>query len=114
MQELQRWAFQNIKRIRTLNNEVQKSFTSPITIEDSMKKSAQFGMAEQGPSTAFQHLEVPIHSLGANTMLKPPQGMECNNTSPKTIEEFVKKSAQFGYGRTGSQFGISTSGGANT
>jgi hypothetical protein len=34
--------------------------------------------------------------------LRPPQGMECNNTSPKTIEDFVKKSAQFGYGRIGS------------
>jgi hypothetical protein len=61
MQEHQRWASQNIRRIRTLNNEVQKSLTSP-----------------------------------------------------KTVEDFVKKSAQFGYGRTGSQFGISTSGGANT
>jgi hypothetical protein len=40
MQELQRWAFQNVKRIRTLNNEVQKSLPSPKTIEDSLKKSA--------------------------------------------------------------------------
>jgi hypothetical protein len=36
-------------------------------------------------------------------MLRPPQGMECNNISPKTIEGFLKKSAQFSYGRTGSQ-----------
>jgi hypothetical protein len=40
MQELQRWAFQNVKRIRTLNNEVQKNLTSPNTIEDFVKKSA--------------------------------------------------------------------------
>jgi hypothetical protein len=59
-------------------------------------------MAEQGPGATFQHLEVPIHSLGADTMLKAPLGLECNNTSPKTIEDFVKKSAQFNYGRTGS------------
>jgi hypothetical protein len=75
MQELQRWAFQNIKRIRTLNNEVQKSLTSPKTIEDSVKKSAQFGygpMTEQSPSAIIQHLEVPIHSFGAEAMLRPP------------------------------------------
>jgi hypothetical protein len=28
--------------------------------------------------------------------------LENQLTSPKTIEDFVKKSAQFGYGRTGS------------
>jgi hypothetical protein len=40
-------------------------------------------------------------------MLKPPQGMECNNTSPKTIEDYMRKSAQFGYGRIGSWYNIS-------
>jgi hypothetical protein len=34
--------------------------------------------------------------------LRPPQGMEYNNTSPKTIEDSVERSAKFGYGRTGS------------
>jgi hypothetical protein len=34
--------------------------------------------------------------------LRPPQGMECYNTSPKTIEDYMRKSAQFGYCRTGS------------
>jgi hypothetical protein len=48
MQELQRWAFQNIKRIRTLNNEVQKSLTSLKTIEDFVGKSAQFGYGITG------------------------------------------------------------------
>jgi hypothetical protein len=52
-------------------------------------------MTKQGSSAAFQHLEVPIHSLGAEAMLRPPQGMECTNISPKTIEEFVKKRTQF-------------------
>jgi hypothetical protein len=74
--------------------------TSPKTIEDFVKKRTQFGMAEQDLTTTFQHLEVQLHSLGADTMLRPPQGMECNNTSPKTIEDFVKKCSQFGYGRT--------------
>jgi hypothetical protein len=102
MQELQRWAFQNIKRTKILKNEVQKNLTSPKTIEDSVKKSAQFGTTKKGHRTAFQHLEVPIHSLGAEAMLRAPPRMECNNTSSKTNEEFVKESAQFGYGRIGS------------
>jgi hypothetical protein len=48
-------------------------------------------MAEQGPSATFQHLEVPIHSLSANTMLRPPLGLENQLTSPKSLEDFVKK-----------------------
>jgi hypothetical protein len=71
-------------------------------------------MIEQDPSVAFQHLEGPIHSVGAGTMLKPPLGLENQLSSPITIEDFVKKSVEFGYGRTRSQFNISTSGGANT
>jgi hypothetical protein len=59
-------------------------------------------MAEQGPSIIFQHLEVPITSVDPDTMLRPPLGLENQLTSPKTIEDFVKKSAQFGYGRIGS------------
>jgi hypothetical protein len=59
-------------------------------------------MAEEGSSATFQHLEVPITSVGAYTILRAPLGLECNSTSPKTIEDFVKKSAQFGYGKTGS------------
>jgi hypothetical protein len=71
-------------------------------------------MAEQGLTTTFQYLEVPIISVGPDTMLRPPLGLENQLSSPKTIEDFVKKSAEFGYGRTRSQFGISTSRGANT
>jgi hypothetical protein len=93
MQELQRWAFQNIKRTKILKNEVQKNLTSPKTIEDSVKKSAQFGTTKKGHRTAFQHLEVPLHSIGADIMFRAPLGLECNNTSPKTNEEFVKESA---------------------
>ena len=70
-------------------------------------------MAEQGPNATFQHLEVPITSVSPDTMLRAPLGLECNNTSLKTIEDFVKKTAQFGYGRIGSSYNISTSRGAN-
>jgi hypothetical protein len=45
--------------------------------------------------------------------MRPPLGMENQLTSPKTIEDLVKKSVQFGYGRTGFQYDISTTGGAN-
>jgi hypothetical protein len=47
-------------------------------------------------------------------MLRPPQGMECTNTSPKTIEDYMRKSAQFDYGRIGSCCSISSPGGAHT
>jgi hypothetical protein len=43
-------------------------------------------MAEQGPSSGFQHVEVPIHSLDNDTMLAA-LGLENQLTSPKTIEE---------------------------
>jgi hypothetical protein len=59
-------------------------------------------MAEQGPSSTFQHLEVPITSVGPDIILRAPLGLENQLTSPKTTEDFVKKSAQFGYGRIGS------------
>jgi hypothetical protein len=40
-------------------------------------------------------------------------GMECDNTSPKTIKDCMKKSAHFGYGRTRSSCNSSFPGGAN-
>jgi hypothetical protein len=46
--------------------------------------------------------------------LRPPQTMECNNTSPKTIEDYMRKSAQFGYGKIGSWCNIPFLGGAST
>jgi hypothetical protein len=33
-------------------------------------------MAEQGPGAAFYSLEVPIHTVGTEAMLKPPLGVE--------------------------------------
>jgi hypothetical protein len=42
------------------------------------------------------------------------QNMEYTNTSPKTIKNYMKKSAQFGYGRIVSYWCISSSrGGLN-
>jgi hypothetical protein len=46
-------------------------------------------MAEQGPTVAFQHLEVPIHSFGTKDMLRPPPGVENQLTSPKTIDNTI-------------------------
>jgi hypothetical protein len=46
MQELQRWASQNLKRIRILNDEVQESLTSLKTIEVFVKKVPSSAMAE--------------------------------------------------------------------
>jgi hypothetical protein len=34
-------------------------------------------------------------------VLRHLQEMKCTNTSPKTIEDYMRKSALFGYGRTG-------------
>ena len=50
-------------------------------------------MAEQGPSATFQSLEVPQLVVGPNGSLRPPQGMECNNTSPKSIENYLRENA---------------------
>jgi hypothetical protein len=46
-------------------------------------------MAEQRHGATFHSLEVPIINVSLDTMLKPPQGMECNNTIPKTIEDYT-------------------------
>jgi hypothetical protein len=70
-------------------------------------------MAEQGPGAAFYSLEVPITSVGNDTMLRAALGLECNNTSPKTIEDYMRKSTQFCYGKIGSWYSISIPGGAN-
>jgi hypothetical protein len=47
-------------------------------------------MVEQGLSATFQHLEVPIISVGPDTMLRPPLGLENQLTSAKTTKDFVK------------------------
>jgi hypothetical protein len=42
-------------------------------------------MVEQGPTATFHSLEVPQQGVSSDTLLRPLQGMECNNTSPITI-----------------------------
>jgi hypothetical protein len=74
---------------------LENQLTSPKSIEDFVKKVPSSTMTKQDPNTIFQHLEVPTHSLGANTILRPPLGLENQLTSSKTIEDFMKKSAQF-------------------
>jgi hypothetical protein len=39
-------------------------------------------------------------------------GIECDNTSPKTIEDYMRKSLHFHYGRTQSAYNTSFPGGA--
>jgi hypothetical protein len=66
------------------------------------RSHTSFSLAEHGPGATFHSLEVSQLAVGSNTVLRPPQEMECNNTSPKSIEDYMRKSAQFGYGRIGS------------
>jgi hypothetical protein len=70
-------------------------------------------MAEQGPGTTLQSLEVQFTSVGPDTSMWAPLGFQCNHTSPTTIEDFMKKSAEFRYGRTGFWYNIAVPGGAN-
>jgi hypothetical protein len=57
-------------------------------------------MPEQGSAATFQCLRWRQLAVGPDGYLRLPQTMECNNTSPKTIEDYVRRSAQFGYGRS--------------
>jgi hypothetical protein len=59
-------------------------------------------MAEQSPSTTFHCLRWRQLAISPDGYLRPPQTMECNKTSPKSIEDYVRRSAQFGYGSIGS------------
>jgi hypothetical protein len=71
-------------------------------------------MAEQGPTIAFHLLEFCIHPLGTEGMCANLQGVKCSNTSPKTIDTYVRKSSNFGKcgnGRTRSYCSISSLGG---
>ena len=96
------WRCQCIASVLTLCWGHLWDWNATTQVQKSLKilwiKVSSSAMAKQSLSAAFQHLEGPIHSLGANTMLKAPLGLECNNTSLKTIDDFVKKSAYFGYG----------------
>jgi hypothetical protein len=55
-------------------------------------------MAKQGPRAILHSPEVPIISVGPDTSIWAPLQMECHNTSPKTIEDYMRKSAHFRYG----------------
>jgi hypothetical protein len=50
-------------------------------------------MAEQGPAAAFHLLEVPTHPLDIGGMLTHLQEVKCSDTSPKTIDAYMRKSA---------------------
>jgi hypothetical protein len=65
-------------------------------------------MVEQGPVGAFYLLREASTCFGSEACIGHLQEMECTNTSPKTMEDYMKKSAQFGYGRTGSCWCISS------
>ena len=68
-------------------------------------------MATQGPGVIFHLLEVSQQAISPNVLLRLAQEMECNNTSPKSIQDYMEKNAQFGYGRIGSWCNISFLGG---
>jgi hypothetical protein len=46
-------------------------------------------MAEQSRASAFGFLEVPIHPLGTEGVLRHLQEVKCFNTSPKTIDAYM-------------------------
>jgi hypothetical protein len=50
-------------------------------------------MAEQGRAATFHLLEVPIYPLGTEGVLRPLQEVKCSNTSPKTIDTYMRKGA---------------------
>jgi hypothetical protein len=70
-------------------------------------------MAEHGPRAILHSPEVPIISVRPNTSMRVALRMECNNTSPKTIKDCMRKSAHFCYGRTRSSCNSSFPEGAN-
>jgi hypothetical protein len=51
-------------------------------------------MAEQDPAVAFHFLEVCTHPLGTEGVYANLQGVKCSNTSPKTIDAYVRKSTE--------------------
>jgi hypothetical protein len=71
-------------------------------------------MAEQGPTRVFHLLGVASTCFGSEAYVGHLQDMKCTSTSPKTIEDYMKNNAQFGYGRTRSCWCIFSSwGGLN-
>ena len=62
-----------------------------MLIWENVPGSASAALAEQGPAVAFHFLQVQIHTLGTEGVLRHLQGMKCSNTSPKTIDTYIKK-----------------------
>jgi hypothetical protein len=50
-------------------------------------------MAEQGLAVAFHLLEVPTYPLGTEGVLRYLLKVKCCNTSPKTIDTYMRKGA---------------------
>jgi hypothetical protein len=74
-------------------------------------------MAEQGLAVAFHLLEMSTHPIGTEGVLNHVREVKCSNTSPKTIDAYMRKGAYFGKcsnGRTRSCCSISSPGGAHT
>jgi hypothetical protein len=70
-------------------------------------------MAEEGPGATLQCPKVKITSIGPDISMMAPLGMECNNTSSKTIKDYMRKSSQFRYRRRRSSCNTPFPGGAN-
>jgi hypothetical protein len=70
-------------------------------------------MVEQGPRATLHSPEVPITSIGPDTSMRAPLGMEYNNRSPKNIEDYTRKSVHIRYGRTRSLCNTSIPEGTN-
>jgi hypothetical protein len=54
-------------------------------------------VAKQGRPATFHSSEIPITTVVHDTRLRQPGRMEYNNRTPKSIEDYMSKSAQFGY-----------------
>jgi hypothetical protein len=50
-------------------------------------------MAEHGSPAIFHSPEVPITIVVHDTRLRPSGRMECCRTTPKSIEDYMRKSA---------------------
>jgi hypothetical protein len=53
-------------------------------------------------------MEVPIHSVGNDTMLRPPLGLENQLTRPNSIENFVKKGPTLAMAKQGPSWVFNT------
>jgi hypothetical protein len=74
--------------------QVKRSYRSPKTIDAYMKKvpsSTGGTMAEQGLAAAFHLLKVLICPLGTEGELRHLQQVKCSNTTPKTIDAYMRK-----------------------